>query len=161
MMRWLVVYTKPRLEFAAQEHLGRQGFEVLCPLLRVQKLRRRKWLWIEEPLFPRYLFVGASKDQSWAPIRSTVGVSSIVRFGGIYAEVSDQLIDAFRAGNQEPAQYRPLFEKGQKLRIVAGPYASLQGVFDLDEGGQRAAVLLDLLGRQSRAVVDINQLISG
>jgi transcriptional antiterminator RfaH len=83
-----------------------------------------------------------------------------MRFGGIYAEVSDQLIDAFRAGNQEPTQYRPLFEKGQKLRIVAGPYASLQGVFDLDEGGQRAAVLLDLLGRQSRVVVDINQLIS-
>jgi transcriptional antiterminator RfaH len=160
MMRWLVVYTKPRSEFSAQEHLGRQGFEVLCPLLRVQKLRRRKWLWIEEPLFPRYLFVGASKGRSWAPIRSTVGVSSIVRFGGIYAEVSDHLIDAFRAGNQEPAQYRPLFEKEQKLRIVAGPYASLQGVFDLDEGGQRAAVLLDLLGRQSRVVVDINQLIS-
>ncbi len=54
-----------------------------------------------------------------------------------------------------------MFEKGQKLRIVAGSYASLQGVFDLDEGGQRAEVLLDLLGRQSRVVVDINQLISG
>jgi hypothetical protein len=37
----------------------------------------------------------------------------------------------------------------------------IQGVFELDEGGQRAAVLLDLLGRQSRVVVDINQLISG
>lgn len=104
--------------------------------------------------------MGALKDQSLASIRTTVGVSSIVRFGVIYDKVSDHLRSVFRCGNLEPALSRPLFERGQKLRILAGPYASLQVVFDLDEGGQRAAVLLDLLGRQSRIVVDINQLIS-
>ena len=70
-MHWLLAYTKPRQEVLAEEHLRRQGFEVLCPQLRVQKLRRRKWIWVEEPLFPRYLFVGATDDgvmvRRWIP----------------------------------------------------------------------------------------------
>ena len=74
-MHWLLAYTKPRQEALAEENLRRQGFEVLCPQLRVQKLRRRKWTWVEEPLFPRYLFEGASPatGRGRAFIRSAVG----------------------------------------------------------------------------------------
>jgi transcriptional antiterminator RfaH len=158
-MNWLLAYTKPRSEPVAQEHLERQGFEVLCPMLRAQKLRRRKWHWFEEPLFPRYLFVGAAPEQSWAPVRSTVGVTSLVKFGGAYATVPRGLIELLRSGGDDPAVHRPLFERGQKLRIVAGPYASLEAVFEMEEGGERAAVLLDLLGRQSRVIVDVAQLV--
>jgi transcriptional antiterminator RfaH len=158
-MHWLLAYTKPRAELLAQEHLERQGFEVLCPMLRAQKLRRRKWHWIEEPLFPRYLFVGAAPAQSWAPVRSTVGVTSLVKFGGVYATVPQALIELLRSGGDDPTVHRPLFQKGQKLRIVAGPYASFEAVFEMEEGGERAAVLLDLLGRQSRVTVDVAQLV--
>lgn len=161
MLSWLVVFTKPRAEALAQEHLERQGFEVLCPLMRVQKQRRVKWTWVEEPLFPRYLFVGAKPEQSWAPVRSTVGVASLVKFGGTYATVPQTLIDVLRSNAEEPQEHRPLFKQGQKLRIVTGPYASLDAVFEMQDGSDRALVLLDLLGRQSRVSVDISQLIVG
>jgi transcriptional antiterminator RfaH len=160
MVTWLVAFTKPRSEVLAQEHLERQGFEVLCPLMRVQKQRRLKWTWVEEPLFPRYLFVGVKPDQSWAPVRSTVGVASLVKFGGTYATVPQSLIDLLRSGAEEPQVHRPLFQHGQKLRIIAGPYASLEAVFEMQEGTDRAMVLLDLLGRQSRVSVDVSQLIA-
>jgi transcriptional antiterminator RfaH len=104
-------------------------------MLRAQKLRRRKWHWIEEPLFPRYLFVGASPEQSWAPVRSTVGLTSLVKFGGVYATVPEALIELLRLGGDDPAVHRPLFQQGQKLRIVAGPYASFEAVFEMEEGG--------------------------
>lgn len=161
MISWLVAFTKPRSEILAQEHLERQGFEVLCPMMRVQKQRRFKWTWVEEPLFPRYLFVGAKKGQSWAPVRSTVGVASLVKFGGIYATVPDILIEALRQGAEAVQVHRPLFQQGQKLRIIAGPYASLEAVFEMQEGTDRAMVLLDLLGRQTRLSVDVNQLVAG
>ena len=74
--RWLPAYAKPRQEALAEGHL-----------------RRRKWTWVEEPLFPRYLFVWATDEQSWAPVRSTVGVTSLVRFGGQVAEVPLKLIE--------------------------------------------------------------------
>ena len=119
-MYWLLAYTKPRQETLADENLRRQGFEVICPQLRVQKLRRRKWIWVEEPLFPRYLFVGAADQQSWAPVRSTVGVADLVRFGGQVAEVPEDLVATLGQASLEPRQNRPLFEQGQKVRIVTG-----------------------------------------
>ena len=159
-MHWLLAYTKPRQEALAEEHLRRQGYEVLCPQLRVQKLRRRKWTWVEEPLFPRYLFVGATDEKSWAPVRSTVGVASLVRFGGQVAEVPAGLVEGLRSAAEEPRAARPMFQQGQKVRIVAGDYATLEAVFDLAEGEERATVLLDLLGRQTRVRVGVGALQS-
>ena len=159
-MHWLLAYTKPRQEALAEEHLRRQGFEVLCPQLRVQKLRRRKWTWVEEPLFPRYLFVGATDEQSWAPVRSTVGVTSLVRFGGQVVEVPLKLIEGLRNAAEEPRSARPLFRQGQKVRIVAGDFATLDAVFDMAEGEERATVLLELLGRQSRVGVGVGEIVS-
>jgi transcriptional antiterminator RfaH len=153
-MRWLLAYTKPRSELLAEENLVRQGFEVLCPMMRAQKLRRRRWSWLEGPLFPRYLFVGAHEEQAWAPIRSTLGVTSLVRFGGLFASVPDGLIQSLRSAAEGPQITRPVFKQGQKVRIVAGPYASLEAVFDMVDGEERAAVLLDLLGRENRVRVD-------
>jgi transcriptional antiterminator RfaH len=158
-MHWLLAYTKPRSELLAEEHLVRQGFEVLCPMLRMQKLRRRRWSWLDEPLFPRYVFVGAHDQQAWAPIRSTVGVTSLVRFGGLFASVPTDLIESLRLAAEDPQVAGPVFMQGQKVRIVAGPYASLEAVFEMADGEDRAAVLLDLLGRQNRVLVDLDQLI--
>ena len=158
-MHWLLAYTKPRSELVAEENLARQGFEVLCPMMRAQKLRRRRWSWLDEPLFPRYVFVGAQEEQAWAPIRSTVGVTSLVRFGGVFATVSETLIATLIEAAEGPHIARPLFKQGQKVRIVAGPYASLEAVFEMAEGEERAAVLLDLLGRQNRVRVELDQLV--
>lgn len=158
-MRWLLAYTKPRSESLAQEQLLRQGYEVLCPLIRVQKRRRRRWSWLEEPLFPRYVFVGAEDEQAWAPVRSTLGVTSLVKFGLQYATVSADLIALLQQGNQDSLPHRPVFLQGQKVRIIAGPYASLDAIFEMSEGDERATVLLDLLGRQNRIEVAWEQLV--
>jgi transcriptional antiterminator RfaH len=53
-----------------------------------------------------------------------------------------------------------MFTQGQKVRIVAGDYATLEAVFDLAEGEERATVLLELLGRQSRVRVGVGELIN-
>jgi len=159
-LNWLLAYTKPRQEVLAEEHLRRQGYDVFSPQLRVQKLRRRKWTWVEEPLFPRYLFVGATDEQSWAPVRSTVGVSSLVQFGGQVAEVSPALIESLRHSGEAPRTAQPLFRQGQKVRILAGEYATLGAVFDMAEGEGRAIVLLELLGRQNRVRVGVGELVN-
>jgi transcriptional antiterminator RfaH len=115
---------------------------------------------VEEPLFPRYLFVGATDEQSWAPVRSTVGLASLVRFGGQVAEVSARLIEGLRDAAEEPRAVRPLFKQGQKVRIVAGNYATLEAVFDMAEGEERATVLLNLLGRESRVRVGVGEIVN-
>jgi transcriptional antiterminator RfaH len=144
----------------AEEHLRRQNYELLCPQIRIQKLCNRRWTWVEEPMFPRYLFVGAGEGVSWAPVRSTVGVVSLVRFGGQIAAVPEALIEALRTSAAEPQHHRPIYQQGQKVRIVAGPFATLEGVFHMAEGAGRATVLIDLLGRQSRVRVAAGELVN-
>ena len=77
------------------------------------------------------------------PVRSTLGVVSPVRFGGRVAEVSPDLIESLRVAAEVPVAFRPLFQQGQRVRIVAGEFAILEAGFDVAEGEARAAVLLD------------------
>ncbi len=74
-----------------------------------------------EPLFPRYLFIRLGQghaDQSWDPIRSTKGVSQLVRFGVSPAKVHDDLIDQLRA-TEVAVQSKPerLFTEGESICV--------------------------------------------
>ena len=88
------------------------------------------------------------------------GVVSLVRFGGRVAEVSPDLIESLRIAAEGPVAFRPFFQQGQRVRIVAGEFATLEAVFDVAEGEARAAVLLDLLGRQNRVKVGVDDLVA-
>ena len=92
---WYLVHTKPRQENLAQENLERQGYETYLP--RIYQTRRRNGRHVKtiEAFFPRYLFIHLdSETDNWAPIRSTIGVSKMIRFDGIPAMVPEQLIQA-------------------------------------------------------------------
>ena len=102
MVRWYLIRTKPGGEATAQENLRRQGFEIYLP--RVQQTVRRLGRWRESiaPLFPRYLFLRlAEGEQALAPVRSSVGVSDIVRFGSCYAIVPDHIVRSLQ-GRADP-----------------------------------------------------------
>ena len=102
----------------------------------------------EEPLFPRYLLIRLDADgtgQSWAPIRSTKGVSQMVTFGGEPAKVSETLVAALR--QREAEEPRPLFAPGERLTIGEGPFAGLDAVYEMPDGDRRAMVLIEILGK--------------
>ena len=160
--RWYLVYAKPRQEQAAQENLVRQGYRTYLPLLRVPRRRLGRRVIRVEAMFPRYLFIHLDTvTDNWAPIRSTVGVSKLVRFGGEPAPVPDNLIEALRAReNKQGVQDVPLhsYQRGQKVRIEEGPFMGYEGIFLAKTGEERVLVLLDVVGKQAKARVDIESL---
>ncbi len=82
MRAWYLVYSKPQQERVALENLERQGFTAYLPLVRARRRRQTRVVHVIEPMFPRYLFVNLSDlTDDWGPIRSTIGVSNLVRFG--------------------------------------------------------------------------------
>lgn len=98
-MHWYLVHTKPRQEKCAQESLERQGYQCYLPTLPAEKLRQSILAITHEPLFPRYLFIRLGQGdsaKSWAPTRSTKGVSRLVSFGVEPAKVDDGLIELVR-----------------------------------------------------------------
>lgn len=94
---WFVVYTKARQERVAVENLARQNFEAYCPNIAITKRRKGQLISLIEPFFPRYIFLRFNlKSDNWAPIRSTRGVSNLVRFEGVPKQVPLRLIQALR-----------------------------------------------------------------
>jgi transcriptional antiterminator RfaH len=157
---WYLVQSKPRNEMRALENLVRQGYETYLPLMEVERLQRGKLLKKMEPLFPRYLFLHLEEgNDNWGPIRSTMGVAGLVRFGQAYAVVSDDVLEAVRVRTQDVK--KALFTPGDSIRVVSGPLLGLEGVFDITDGEQRSFVLLELMQKQQRVSVSTADLRAG
>ncbi|MGA0807377.1 MAG: transcription/translation regulatory transformer protein RfaH [Rubrivivax sp.] len=159
-MSWYLVLTKPRQERRALDNLFNQGYECWLPQLRVEKVRQRKLTVVDEPLFPRYLFIHLPPGINWAPVRSTLGVTTIVRFGGLPARVPPAVMELLRAEEaaRREAPVRPKFERGQVVQILTGPFVGLRAVFDMSDGEARAMVLIELLSKQTTLPVAVAAL---
>jgi transcriptional antiterminator RfaH len=159
---WYVIHTKPRQEQRALLNLRQQGFECLLPTLAVERIKQGVLSVAVEPLFPRYLFIQLSdgpESQSWSPIRSTKGVSRLVTFGGEAAKVADHLIETLRAhAANEDVQPKRLFTPGERVQMTEGPFAGIEGVYQMADGESRAMVLIELLCRPTRLDVPLGQL---
>jgi len=154
---WYLVQSKPRNEARALENLVRQGYTTYLPLIEVERLQRGKLLKKMEPLFPRYLFLQLEEgNDNWGPIRSTLGVAGMVRFGHMYAMVSEEVIDHVRKRTQEVRQ--SLFAAGEAIRVVSGPLLGLEGIFEIADGEQRSFVLLEFMQKQQRVSVSTADL---
>jgi transcriptional antiterminator RfaH len=146
---WYVVQTKPRQEAVARDNLSRQGFSCMLPLLKAERIRGGKRVWAEEPLFARYLFMTPSTAQAqWGAVRSTRGVSRLVEFGGVPARLPAHWVEALGSCEHAP---RRLFAPGEHVVVKRGPFAGIEGLYEMSDGDERAVVMLELLGKQCRA----------
>ena len=161
-MEWYVIHSKPRQEARALLNLQNQGYTCYLPVCPVQKLRNGKLKTQLDPLFSRYLFIQLSLEhsgQSWAPIRSTLGVSKLLMFGNEPARVEPHLIDILRVREQSDlAQPVALHQPGDKLQITEGPFAGLEAVYQMADGEARAIVLIELLSRPTKLSVAMQTL---
>ena len=149
-LAWYVIHTKPRQEARALTNLMQQGYQCFLPMITLEKLSRGRVSLVEEPLFPRYLFIcldHGRQGQNWAPIRSTIGVSGLVTFGSSPAKMHPDLIDVL-LHQQEALSDTPerLFESGERLLIGSGTFAGLEAVYQMASGDNRAMVLIELMG---------------
>jgi transcriptional antiterminator RfaH len=163
MEAWYAVHAKARQERLAVEHLTRQHYQVYLPLIRSPKRRRGKWRDVVEPLFPGYLFIRLDLQlHNTAPIRSTCGVTGLVRFGGEPLPVPTELIERLlgaETDSQGTIRAEHLFQPGDRVEIAAGPLAGLTAIFLAPSGQERAHLLLELLGRANRVVVSQHHLV--
>ena len=148
MKSWYLVYTKPRQEKVALRNLQNQAYEAYLPLIQVKKIRQGARACVEEALFPRYLFVKLDEEgtQAWGPIRSTVGVSHLVKFGSKFAQIGQELMSWVQdcaKTNTIDEQYK----EGDVLTVTQGPFKDIEAIFKSYDGEKRAVLLLRLLAK--------------
>jgi transcriptional antiterminator RfaH len=157
--RWFVAHTQPHAESKAMAHLNRQGFEIYFPRYLKRRRHARRIETVVAPLFPRYLFVAVDVTaQRWRSIYSTVGVARLVCNGDEPAAVPVGVVEALK-GREDTGGFikldsRPAFRPGDKIRVLDGAFTSCLGLFESLAERERIAILLDLLGRKVRVVLD-------
>jgi transcription antitermination factor NusG len=153
---WYVLRVKPHKERPVYRLLKAREVEVFFPSVKVNPVNPRAAR--ERPFFPGYMFVRADLAEvgqnafSWLP-----GVQGLVRFGEQPAMVPENLIHEIRRRLAEIKQAGGLaldgLEKGDRVRIVGGPFAGYEAIFDLRLPGQeRVQVLLAFLSRYPQPI---------
>jgi transcriptional antiterminator RfaH len=163
-IRWYVLQTQPHAEARADEHLRRQGFTTFLPQLLKRRSHARKVDMVSRPLFPRYMFVRIdTAGQPWQTIRSTFGVVGLVGGNNGPTPVREGVVEALRARQDKDGFFRaeaPRFSPGDAIRVLDGLFASTAGFFEAMNDRERVSVLLEILGRRVRVVLDPESIVA-
>jgi transcriptional antiterminator RfaH len=161
--RWYVVQTQVNSEAKAAQNLMRQGFEIYLPRYLKRRRHARKVDFTAKPLFPRYMFVAIDvATQRWRPIQSTFGVSHLVTNGDDPVTVPTGVVHALKAREDTKGfiqmDARPAFAPGDKVRVLAGAFIDNSGLFNGLADHDRVSILLDMLGRKVRVLLDADMV---
>ena len=163
-MPWYVAQTRPRQEAVAELNLQRQEFTCYLPRFARRKRVRGHWQSITEPLFPGYIFVQLDLGEGHiAPLFSTRGIKTLVRFGMHYQPFPDAGIDYLRQQESlqgDAGESALPFQEGDEIRILEGPLAGLKAIYQCTRGQDRVLVLIHILGADKRVEVPTDSVSS-
>ena len=155
---WYLLYCKPREEERAVQHLQNQGIESFYPVKNVEKIRKGVKSVKHEPLFPNYLFVSLDPDTAnFNAVRSTRGVSSFIRFGKVYTQISDDIIQRLREKvtvNSTDVDISAMPKAGDSVVINDGVYQGLEAIFKVSDGLERSVLLIKLIEQQAELTIE-------
>ncbi len=153
---WIAVLVRTNYERVVATQLSRHGYEQFLPLYRPRGALGNERARL--PLFPGYLFCRYAKDNPHRIIQ----VNGVIRLLGVNnapLAVPEAEVEAVRRIVElgvpaEPASLRV----GQRVRVIAGPLAGLEGVLLATRERLRVIVSVTMLQRAVAAEVKAEQL---
>ncbi len=155
---WYVAYTRPRQEGIALANLQAQGFNAYLPQYKTYKKQELGY----EPMFPRYIFLQpGNPQQSIATVRSTRGISTLIRFGLEIATMPTSMLEAIRAleqlRNDTPETELAALRPGRRVRVCDSPLDGLEGLVQ-SVSSKRVTLLLEILGQERELKISPHKL---
>lgn len=172
-MRWYVVHAYSGFEKsvarALAERIERAGMkdqfgQILVPVEEVVEMKGGKKATSERKFFPGYVLVQMNmNDDTWHLVKSTPKVTGFV--GGTAtkpAPISEKEVDAImnqmKEGVEKPKP-KVLFEVGQSVRVIDGPFNDFNGIVEevnYDKSKLRVSVLI--FGRATPVELEFGQV---
>jgi transcriptional antiterminator RfaH len=160
--KWYVIRAKPRQEGIACENLKRQSFYCFYPQIRRRKRRQGKIIHLLEAYFPSYLFIRLDMTlDNISSIRSTIGVVQLVKIGETAVSVPNPVMQQLFLRFDHEAVFdntKTTLSKGQRVNIDHGILSCTEALFESIKGEERAYVLMNILGRQTRVSMPMASL---
>ncbi len=150
---WHVVHTLSRQEKALAGDLAAMGIPHYLPLQKKVRYYGARKAAIQDPLFPGYLFVRGSVDDTYRADR-TGRVANLIKVRD-QSKLDWELRNIHLALSNDAAlePYAHLV-KGKRVTVKAGPFRGLQGVVETGSDNGRLILQVDALGQAVSLEID-------
>lgn len=173
--KWYVIHAysgyENRVKLTLEERIRQHGLEdmfdeVVVPTEQVVEMVKGKRRTSQRKFFPGYVLVKMELTEvTWHLVKGTAKVTGFVGGGdrveatrSISEVEANSLLDRIAEGEMRP-QPKVLFEIGENVRVLEGPFANFTGVIDeinLDKGKVR--VLVSIFGRPTPIEIEFGQV---
>jgi transcription antitermination factor NusG len=152
---WFALRLRSNHERSAAAHLRQRGYEAFIPCYRVKKRWSDRTKWMDQFLFPGYLFCRFNPNDR-LPVLTVPGVVDVVGFGKSPELIPDDEIERVRRMVESglPVEPYPYLQVGQAVLIEQGPLSGVEGILVEVKGKARLVVSVHLLQRSVAAEVD-------
>ena len=171
--RWYVVHAYSGFEKSVQkalrERIERENMtdlfgQTLVPVEEVVDIKNGRRSITERKFFPGYVLVEMEMtDDTWHLVKSTSKVTGFV--GGTAnrpAPISQREVDAIMQQMQEGVEKpkpKVLFEVGERVRVIDGPFTDFNGSVDeVNYERNKLRVSVQIFGRDTPVELDFSQV---
>ncbi|MCL6640776.1 MAG: transcription termination/antitermination protein NusG [Candidatus Rokubacteria bacterium] len=170
--QWFVVHTYSGFENKVAEAilsrakifgLSDKISRVLVPTEKVVEVRNKQKRETEQKFFPGYVLVEMElTDETWQLVRATPKVTGFVGSGtrpvALSQEQVDEIVRQMEAGAEKPKP-KSVFQRGDKVRVIDGPFVNFQGVVeDINPERGRMKVVVPVFGRPTPVELEYYQV---
>lgn len=149
-------------EFNLTEHFG----EIIIPSEEIIEMRAGKKRKTKRKIFPGYVLVKMNlNDKTWHFVKEIPHVTGFINAGGRPIPLSEQeaknILQQIEEGAAKPKP-KVLYEPGEVVRIIEGPFADFNGVVEevnYDKNLVRVSVLI--FGRSTPVDLEFSQIQKG
>jgi|TARA_Y100000310_G_scaffold160772_1_gene160638 transcriptional antiterminator NusG len=171
-MNWYVIHTysgyeqKVKLnlleQFERSENRERLG-EIVIPTEEVVEVRRGKKKISSRKFFPGYVLINIDMTRDiWYMIKDTPKVTGFLGGGATPVPLSEEevkLIMEQMKGESTRLKPKVLFEKGEDVRVIEGPFINFNGtVEDVNHDKGKVKVMVSIFGRATPVELEFPQI---
>jgi transcription termination/antitermination protein NusG len=167
---WYVIHTYSGYENKVKTNLEHRVtsmdmadkiFRVVVPTEEEVEIKNGQRRTVQRKIFPGYVLVEmVLEDDSWYVVRNTPGVTSFVGSGTTPTPLPEQEVQAIlRQMREEKPQVRITYQKGNRVKIIDGPFAEFLGTIDeVNTEKNKLRVLVSMFGRETPVELDFLQV---
>ncbi len=174
--RWYVVHAfsgyEAKVKASLEERIERLGMQeyfgdILVPTEEVVEMRGGQQRRSERKFFPGYVLVNMElTDETWHLVKDTPQVLGFI--GGtedkpapITQKEADAILQRVQEGAEKPRP-KVLFEPGEVVRVIDGPFNDFNGVVEeVDYDKSRLKVSVSIFGRSTPVELEFGQVEKG
>jgi transcription termination/antitermination protein NusG len=167
---WYVIHTYSGYENKVKTNLEHRVtsmdmadkiFRVVVPTEEEVEIKNGQRRTVQRKIFPGYVLVEmVLEDDSWYVVRNTPGVTSFVGSGTTPTPLPESEVQAIlKQMREEKPQVRVTYQKGNRVKIVDGPFAEFMGTIDeVNTEKNKLRVLVSMFGRETPVELDFLQV---